>query len=312
MLCSSTSRPTVRSCWSFAGAIPARAAALWAEQLLGGSPRRIGSIVANGGGMVSRRAGNSLRECRPGELARSDGTAVRQLAKLPDRAYLPRWSPDGATIRFTAGAGSAPDSIMEVAADGSHLHRLFPDLHDPNCCGVWTPDGKYFVFTMFGGDTMNVWAVHEKSGFLRRASHVPVQLTAGPINFQFPVSSPDGKRLYVVGSQTRSELVILNSVSGQFVPYLSGISAADVSFSRDGKLAAYVASPEGTLWRSSLDGGDRTQLTFPPLHATLPRWSPDGKQIAFFERWEAISDLSSARRGRRAAADYERRGGRCR
>jgi Tol biopolymer transport system component len=107
-------------------------------------------------------------------------------------------------------------------------------------------------------------------------------LTTGPIDFEYPVSSPDGKRLYVVGSQMRDELVILNRVSGQFAPYLGGVSAQDVSFSRDGKRAAYVAYPEGTLWRSSLDGSDRVQLTYPPLQARLPRWSPDGKQIAFF------------------------------
>jgi len=46
---------------------------------------------------------------------------------------------------------------------------------------------------------------------------------------------------------------------------------------------AYVSFPEGTLWRSKVDGSDRLQLSFPPLYAMLPRWSPDGKQIVFFD-----------------------------
>jgi len=31
-----------------------------------------------------------------------------------------------------------------------------------------------------------------------------------------------------------------------------------------------------------VDGTQKLQLTFPPMQAYLPRWSPDGKQIAFF------------------------------
>ncbi len=257
--------------------------ALWAEPLPGGSPRRLGDLVASGGAAWSPDArklvyadGNRL------SIARNDGAEIRQLATLPGRVYFPHWSPDGALVRFTLSGGSAPDSIWEVAADGSQPRRLFPGLRDAHCCGDWTPDGRYFVYSVLGGDTRNVWAVREKTGFLRRTSQEPVQLTTGPIDFQYPVASPDGKRLYVVGSQMRDELVILNRESGQFAPYLGGISAQDVSFSRDGKRAAYVAYPEGTLWRSSLDGSDRVQLTFPPLQARLPRWSPDGKRVAFF------------------------------
>ena len=72
--------------------------------------------------------------------------------------------------------------------------------------------------------------------------------------------------------------------SRQFVPYLSGISAEDVSFSRDGAWVAYLAYPEGTLWRSKVDGSERMQLTFLPLETVKPSWSPDGRRIAFAGR----------------------------
>ena len=69
----------------------------------------------------------------------------------------------------------------------------------------------------------------------------------------------------------------------QFSPYLAAISAEYAAFSKDGQWVAYVTYPEGTLWRSKVDGGERMQLTYPPMYPMLPRWSPDGKTILFFE-----------------------------
>ena len=62
-------------------------------------------------------------------------------------------------------------------------------------------------------------------------------------------------------AQLRGELVRYDSASHQFTPYLSGMSAMGVNFSRDGKWVTYVAYPEGTLWRSKVDGSERLQLT---------------------------------------------------
>ena len=256
---------------------------LWAQQLLGGSPRRFGNVTAAGGGAWAPD-GRQLVYADHGELGvvKNDGTSPRRIATFPTSVYLPRWSPDGRIIRFSVNGMAAPDTIWEVNPDGSDLHRVFPDLREPHCCGVWTSDGKQFVFSVAGGDTVNVWARTEKSGFLRRTSRDLVQLTTGPINLQYPMPSPDGKHIYVVGSQERDELVILNKVTLQFLPYLDGVSGQDVSFTRDDKSAVWVAYPEGTIWRGSVNGSDRLQLTFPPIQARMPRWSPDGKQIAFF------------------------------
>jgi Tol biopolymer transport system component len=67
----------------------------------------------------------------------------------------------------------------------------------------------------------------------------------------------------------------------EFISFLSGTSAEGVDFSRDGEWVTYVSYPERTLWRSTVNGEQRLELTTPPFQASLPRWSPDRKRIAF-------------------------------
>ena len=98
-----------------------------------------------------------------------------------------------------------------------------------------------------------------------------------------PLPSKDGKKLFVVGRTYRGELMRYDSKSAQFAPFLGGISAEYVDFSKDGQWITYVSYREGTLWRSKPDGNERLQLTYPPMYPLLPRWSPDGKTILFFE-----------------------------
>jgi Tol biopolymer transport system component len=79
-------------------------------------------------------------------------------------------------------------------------------------------------------------------------------------------------------------LLKFNSRSHQFEHLFAGISIAQLDFSRDGAWVAYVTFPEKVLWRSRTDGTERLQLTDPGMQAELPRWSPDGKGIAFVGR----------------------------
>ena len=84
-----------------------------------------------------------------------------------------------------------------------------------------------------------------------------------------------------MGYEGHPELARYDSRVHQFIPLFSGIQATYAESSRDGQWFVYKKEPENTIWRSKPDGTDRRQLTFPPLFATLPHWSPDGKQIAF-------------------------------
>jgi Tol biopolymer transport system component len=192
----------------------------------------------------------------------------------------PVWSPDETHLRFTRLNGNAyTSSIWEVSVDGRDLHRLLPggQMSD-DCCGHWTADGKYFIFQA----RTQVWALPRKGavpGLLAK----PVQLTFGPMSLFDPVPSKDGKKLFCIGSTTRGELLRYDMKAARFTPFLGGISAEYAAFSKEGQWVAYVSFPEGTLWRSKVDGSERLQLTFPPSNAVLPRWSPDGKTILFFQ-----------------------------
>jgi serine/threonine protein kinase/Tol biopolymer transport system component len=250
-----------------------------------GLPRRLGDIVAHDASWSPD--GEQIVYARANELyvAKHDGSGSRRLVSLSGPAEWPRWSPDGKVLRFTLNdLKTGSQALWDVASDGTHLRPLIPGWSDPpaECCGNWTPDGKHFVFTSERERTaINLYVLEEETGFFRKRNLEPVQLTTGPTLMVGSVPSRDGKKLFAIGGAPLGEVVRYDATSHQFNPFLSGVSAIHLSFTKDGQWVAYSSYPDGTLWRSRTDGSERLQLSYPPMEALSPQWSPDGKQIAF-------------------------------
>src|SRR5262245_5093874 len=254
---------------------------LWALSVLGGQPRRLGEAMGHAAAWSPDRSQLIYAKGNELFLAKGDGTDSQTLATMNGWPTNLRWSPEGEILRLTLkDQKTNATALWEIAADGKNAHELLPGWTKPSaeCCGIWTADGKHFLFSSQG----SIWELPEKSGWLRNRSSEPIHLTSGPLGLFSPLPSKDGKKLFVVGRRPRGELVRQELGSDQLAPFLNGTSVEHLTFSNDGQWVTYVSFPEGTLWRSKADGTERLQLSNPPLYASLPRWSPDGRQIAFF------------------------------
>lgn len=259
---------------------------LWLVPTAGGGPRRLGSVEGHDGAWSPD--GRQIVYAKGQDLyrAESDGSNSRKLTTIPGKAFWIRWAPDATRIRFTViDPKTSAHRLWESQPDGTDLHRLSLswDKQPQECCGEWTPDGRFFLFRIFRDSRADIWLIREGRWPFSRGPRKPIRLTTGPLDTPAAIPSRDGKKLFAIETLPKFELQRYDLKTRRLAPFLPGISAVMADFSPDHQWIAYVEQrgKETILWRSKVDGSERLQLTAPPMFADDPRWSPDGKQIVF-------------------------------
>ncbi len=253
---------------------------LWSWPATGGAPTKLGDLVSGSAAYSPDGLRIAFHIGRELWVANADGTGRRRLAIFGSDVDAPVWSPGGNRIRFTvAPDGKTASSIWEIGADGAGLRRILPGWDKPGgiCCGVWTADGRYYVFVEV--ETRRLWALPEKRQWWRRGSAGPFPLPAFPTGAWSPMAGRDGRHIFFWGSNERHDLQLMDPRTQRFSPLLPGRPAVMPSFSRDFKMVAYVE--DGRLWCSRANGEDKRPIASPGLKAFFPHWSPDGRSLVF-------------------------------
>lgn len=249
---------------------------LWSMPLVGGAPRRIGDILASGATFSPDGTRIAFTTTNGVFVANRDGSALRQLAALPD-CWSIAWSPDAKILRF--GQDHGGPRLWQIDSNGRDLHPFLPSWSAQE--GHWTADGSYYMFTAAKDGHIALWALRESPSFPWQWQ-TPTQITFPPLNFDNPLPSRDGRSIYANGGLSQQiDVVRFDNTSHQFKLVLPGFNVTEVEFSPDRQWILF--SNWNQLWRSRPDGSDRLQLAGLPSipHNYFPHWSPDSKRILF-------------------------------
>ena len=201
-----------------------------------------------------------------------DGSApARQLTSDTASSSSPQWSPDGLTLAFTSTRGEgARAQLWLLPMTGGEAQRL-TSLKNGAMAYQWSPAGDLLVVVGKSGPSDKGTSKSD----VRHYTH---------IRYKFNDTGWfDDKR---------SHLWVVDAKSGSAKQITDGDEwdDTDPQWSPDGKTLAFVSDRTGLayetsrntdVWTIPVEGGALTKVSDHSEADASPRWSPDGKTIAF-------------------------------
>ncbi len=252
-------------------------------------------------------------------IADADARDERRIAPCGTRDALQMsWSPDGAALAITSGAGrpGAPSHIdlLTIATGATRALTMPPPGHVGDDSPAFSPDGREIAFVRrIGGSIGDVFVARldvlgldwdrdgahivfssERAGGISvwrvaAGGGEPVLLAGGGAKLKHPsVARRTGEIAY---EDWHYEINIADlpttpppgpATQGSSISATSDQWNFDPQISPDGSRVAFQSTRSGRyeLWVAERSGANARQLTSAGVYHSLPRWSPDGRRLA--------------------------------
>ena len=200
-------------------------------------------------------------------------------------ARFPSLSPDGSQVTF-----SYMGDIWAASSSGGKAHRLTDHIAYDGV-PLWSPDGKFIVFTSNRKGNEDVYIMGAGGG-------VPRQLTYHTGSDSASGFSPDGKWVIFRSSRSSSGSIFRIPIEGgNAQPLLDTYWSwpSDARISPDGKTLlfslgmengspwrrGYRGSNSSKIWTRALSGSEANQIFADEANCFWPFWNIDGSRIFF-------------------------------
>jgi len=229
-------------------------------------------------------------------LISADGKISRQLTSDPANEQSPAWSPDGKWIAYVS-TRTGQAQIWIISPDGKE-ERQFTTLSTGASAPVWAPNGGMIAYasTVFPEFSTRPFPESDSLNNQRAEELVKGKVKAKVFTrllYRHWDHWVDGKREHLfVQPLSGGPPKDLTPGDRDAVPTSTTFSAGiDFAFSPSGDEIAYTATPvpvEREAWSTnhdiyvvSVNGSTPRQLTTNPAADGYPRYSPDGRYIAY-------------------------------